>query len=179
MTTTTSNNDILERVHLATDIILGINFSKKIIQVESENWTVIAKRNDLASESIRLQQKERETVSSTTQKSSDTATAILEKNIGEKLKDYTPNKKVQLSKDEKIVQMMIEVFDSLSQTSFNDGAVHYKTLRQKLQDKQIVKDYRDFDKFLNMALEQNLIESVEDQHLKGFYRRKKIVEGGA
>lgn len=126
-----TNNEILEKIHLATDIILGINFTKKIIQIESENWTVIAKRNDLASLNP-----------PPTQKTS----------FVEKAKEY--NKLSE--KDENILNRFMKILEA--QLPLEPlQQIHYKKLRTEIM-KQMIIPSSEFNKILNLAISQGLIE---------------------
>lgn len=179
---TTTNNDILQNIQLGTDISLKINFSEKIIEVVSENWTVIARRNDLRPLSIQAQQqqqqqqekeeRDREIANSISQKTR----SIVERAKEFKKQDgYIPDKKVQLSKSEimenKRLNKFVQVFGDLLPLEALDQ-VHYKKLKDEAVRRKIINDNnREFNNLLNLAISQDIIE--ESNQDAGYYRIKK------
>lgn len=168
------------------DLILTIDFDKKIIEVESNYWTVISKKKgiespDQVAEIFNLghevqkrlqQQKQQEQEEDPTSKSH----LVTDKKSGKQYVMPTPepNKKVQPSLEEKTLTKVMEIFDSIAETSFNDGGVSSKILRETLENKKVVSNYKEFTKFLNLALEKDLIEYMQDDdQYKGMYKRKK------
>lgn len=157
---TTSNNDILEKIHLATDITLGINFTKKIIQVESDNWTVISKRNDLEEKGI------------------DNLGTLKTNLIAERAKEYnkrdgyiTSSKKM-LTKDENILNRFMKVLETLLQLEPMEQ-IQYKKLKTEIM-KQMIIPTSEFNKILNLAISKDLIEESDKD--TGYYRLKKEEE---
>lgn len=162
------------------DLILTMDFDKKIIEIESDHWTTVAKRKNVESPDLIASTT---TIPPTTKKEKggtekETPSFTTPKKISLEIPqsdvtEIAPNKKVQLSKEEQILQRIIEVFDSLAETSFNEHSVNAKTLKNNLEARRII-SYGEFNKFLNTLLEKDIIEYVSDQpHLSGFYRRKK------
>lgn len=171
------------------DLVLTIDFGKKIIEIESDHWTTIAKRKGVESPdqvvaAIPTQQQQeqelkkkadggeavlRETPHSTIQKDNLIVEAPEQQ---EQEQEVGGNKKVQLSNEEKTLKKVIAIFDSLAATSFNENNVNVKIFRNHLLAKNII-GRGEFNKYLNMLLSNDTIEYVEDAHLTGFYKRKK------
>lgn len=160
------------------DLVLTMDFDKKIIEIESDHWTTVAKRKGVESPDAIV-----DAITTTTTKNEkgdtkETPPFTIPKGKfletpKSNVTEIAPNKKVKLSKEEQTIQRIIEVFDSLAETSFNEHSVNAKTLKNNLEARRII-SFGEFNKFLNTLLEKDIIEYVSDQpHLTGFYRRKK------
>ena len=141
------------------DLILTFDFDKKIIEVESNYWTTIAKRKGIESP---------DQVATTPTIKKQVETNI---DLPETVK---PNKKIQASKEERTLEKVMQVFDSIAEDKLNTyNVVPARALRLTLESKKIVSSYQEFTRYLNMALETNLIEvTSDDSELKGYKRKK-------
>ncbi len=141
------------------DLILSFDFDKKIIEVESDYWTTIAKRKGIESP---------DAVATIPTTKKQVETNIDASDV------VKPNKKIQASKEERTLEKVMQIFDSIAEDKLNVyNVVPARALRLTLESKKIVSSYQEFTRYLNMALETNLIEvTSDDSELKGYKRKK-------